>query len=531
MRIKTAWPAGAAALALAAGLGLGAGAPGANAAELRWAFQGDAETMDPYGRFEIFTLGFLGNVYEPLVRYDADLTLEPALATAWEQIDDTTWRFDLRRGVTFHDGSAFTASDVVFSFERAMKEGSALAPTLGPVREVVALDDHTVEFRLERPQPILLNTLAFWYVMDEDWARSVGAEDPVNLREGISNAAALEANGTGPFRLVEREPGARTVLEVHDGWWDEARHNLDRVVFTPVEADSTRVAALLSGQVDMIDPLPLQDVERVAATDGVQVIQRPELRVIFLGMDQWRDRLLGSELDTNPFQDPRVRRAVWHAIDTDAIVQQIFRGAAQPVALMLGPGVTGYSETLDERPPHDPEAARALLAEAGYPDGFSVTLDCPNDRYINDEAVCQAVTSMLGRAGIDVTLNARSKSVYFNDILGQETSFYLLGWTPGNLDAIDVLKPVLHSRGPGTGFFNIGGYGDDRIDALTAAIDVATDTADREEMIAEAFEIHRDAVGHVPLYLQYVSWGVREGVALDQRADGVLPLWTVTVEE
>ena len=258
-------------LALAAGLGLGAGAPGATAAELRWAFQGDAETMDPYGRFEIFTLGFLGNVYEPLVRYDADLTLEPALATAWEQVDDTTLavRPAPRRHLPRRLGLHGLGCGVLVRAGDEGRLGAGPHPRPGargggarrPQRSSSGWNGRSRSCSTRWP---------FWYVMDEDWARSVGAEDPVNLREGISNAAALEANGTGPFQLVEREPGARTVLEVHDGWWDEARHNLDRVVFTPVEADSTRVAALLSGQVDMIDPLPLQDAERVAATAGVR---------------------------------------------------------------------------------------------------------------------------------------------------------------------------------------------------------------------------------------------------------------------
>ncbi|MGP1395680.1 MAG: ABC transporter substrate-binding protein [Inquilinaceae bacterium] len=506
---------------------MGVTAP-AGAETLRWAFQGDAETMDPYGRFEIFTLGFLHNIYEPLVRYDDSLAIEPALATGWETVDDLTWRFFLRRDVTFHDGASFTADDVVFSFERARKPGSAFVPTLEPVAEMVKIDDHTVEIRLARPQPILLNTLAFWFVMDEDWARANGAEDPVNLREGITNHATLAANGTGPFRLIGREPGARTVLEPFADWWDEPAHNLTRVEFQPIAADATRVAALISGEVDLVDPLPLQDVPRIESAAGLTVRQFPELRVIFLGMDQARDELLyGGVSGANPLKDPRVRLAMAQAIDVDAIVDRVLRGAARPAGLMIGPGVTGYDPQSDLRPPFDPDASKLLLAAAGYPDGFPLTLDCPNDRYVNDEAVCQALTGMLARIGIDVTLDSQSKSTYFGKILGQDTSFYLLGWTPGNLDAVDVLKPVLHSRGGGAGFFNIGGYADSRVDALTQQVETETDGAARNAMIQEAFALHRDATGHIPLYLQYVTWGMKDGMDLPSRPDGVVPLWRV----
>ncbi len=503
----------------------------ARAETFRWAFQGEAETMDPYGRFEIFTLGFLHNIYEPLVRYDSDLQIEPALATAWKNVDDTTWRFTLRQGVTFHDGSAFTASDVVFSFGRAKAEGSAFGSTLGPVAEVVAIDDHTVEFRLSQPQPVLLNTLAFWFIMDEGWATANGAENPVNLRAGITNHATLNANGTGPFRLVSREPGVKTVLEPYGGWWDDTAHNLTRVEFSPIAADATRIAALLSGELDLIDPVPLQDIERLSERDGVSVLQRPELRVIFLGMDQFRDELLYSDVKgANPFADVRVRRAVFQAIDVNAIVRQVMRGAAEPAGILFGPGVSGYGAALDHRLRYDVDAAKALLAQAGYGDGFRVTLDCPNDRYINDAAICQAVAGMLGRVGITVDLNAQSKSVYFSQVLGQDTSFYLLGWTPGNLDAIDVLKPVMHSRNGGAGFFNIGGYANDRVDELVKAIEIETDPHARAGMIAEALSLHKEEVGHIPLHRQYVSWALRDGISVDQRADGVLPLWTVRTD-
>lgn len=521
---------------LAVALGVGIGTIGdvgdAQTRQLNWSFQADAETMDPHGRFEIFNLGFLHAIYEPLVRYDRNLEIEPALATDWQVIDDLTWRFTLRQGVTFHDGSAFTAEDVVFSFDRSRKEGSAFIPTFGPIDSVVALDDHTVEFRLNTPQPVLLNSLAFWFIMDSGWAAANDADDPVNLRAGITNGATLAANGTGPFRLVSRSPGVETVLAAHTGWWDTPQHNLTEVTFTPIGSDATRVAALISGEVDLIDPVPLQDVARLRAADGLTALQGPELRVIFLGLDQHRDVLLGGDpADGNPFRDVRVRQAVAHAIDVAAIIDRVMRGAATPAGLLIAPGVSGYAAELDDRLAYDPDRARALLADAGFPDGFAVEMDCPNDRYINDEAICQAVVSMLAQVGIDVDLIAQSRSVYFNKILGGDTSFYLLGWTPGNMDVIDALKPIMHTRGQGFGFFNIGQYSNARVDALTQAIETETDAAVRAAMIEEALTLHRDEVGHIPLHLQYLSWGLRDTVSIPQRRDGVHAIWLATVAE
>lgn len=513
---------------VAAGIVAAAG-PAAAQKTLRWAAQGDAETMDPHGRFEIFTLGMLGAVYEPLVRFDADLKLQPGLATKWEQVEPLRWRFTLRPGVKFQDGADLTADDVVFSVTRTKTEGTGLAHTLAPVARAEKVDDLTVDFVLSRPYPAILTTLAFWYVMDEGWAKANGAEKPVNLRANQINPAHTAANGTGPYRLVSRRADQETVLERNPGWWG-GRADVERVVFTPIASDATRVAGLVAGNLDVIDPLPIADVARIQSSGQFRVVQRPENRVIFLGMDQHRAALLESDVtDRNPFKDVRVRRAVWQAIDTQAIRERTMRGAARAAGVMMGPDVVGYDASLDTPLPHDPAAARALLAEAGYPNGFSVVLDCPNDRYVNDEEICQAVAGMLTRVGIRTNLRAVSKSIYFNRVLRQETSFYLLGWAPGNMDATDILRPLMHTRGPGSGLFNVGAWSDPRVDEITGQVELETDVTKRNALIKEAFQRHKDGVGHVPLLFSYVTWGVRNGVRIEQRADGVLPLATVTM--
>lgn len=513
---------------LAASLALAVASGSAAAQSLRFSFQSDAGTLDPYGLNETFTLGFLGNVYEGLITRGPDLAIQPGLAERWEILEPTRWRFYLRRGVTFHDGSPFTAEDVVFSAERVRKPSSDLKNRLASVKEVIAVDDYTVDFVTEVPNPILNAEWDTWYIMDKSWAEANGASEPVDIKKPGSSFANVNTNGTGPFRIVRREPDVRTVAVRHEGWWGRALSNLKEVVFRPIANDATRMAALLSGELDLVLAVPTQDVERIARTPGLKVLVGPELRTIFLGFDQSRDELLYSSVKgKNPFKDRRVRLAIYQAIDVEAIVKKVMRGQAVASAALVAPGIQGFPSEL-RRYPFDPVAARALLAEAGYPDGFAVTLDCPNDRYVNDEQICQAIVAMLARIGIKVTLNAQPKSLYFAKVLaagGYDTSFYLLGWTPGSLDSWNALYNLVHSRdGKGAGAFNLGGYANPRIDALTRAVLTETDLAKRDAMIREAWTILHEDVGYVPLHQQALAWAVRDGIELVQRADNQF-LW------
>jgi len=495
----------------------------AAAETLRFAYQTDVNTLDPHGLNETFTLGFQGNVYEGLIRRGPDLAIEPALATDWEILEPNRWRFFLREGVTFHDGSPFTADDVVFSAERVRAEGSDLRTRLAGVVEVIAVDDLTVDFVTEQPNPILHAEWDTWYIMSRAWSEANDAAEPTNVADQSGAFAHMNANGTGPFMISSREPDIRTVAVPNPDWWDTPEHNLTEVIFQPIASDSTRIAALLSGEMDMVFPVPIQDVPRVDDTAGVTALTGPELRTIFIGLDQDRDELLYSSVEgTNPFKDRRVRQAMYQAIDMDAIVEQIMRGQATPAASMVAPGIQGFPEDL-ERHPVDPEAAKALLAEAGYDEGFSVTMDCPNDRYVNDEAVCQAIVGMLARIGIEVDLLAQTRSVYFAKVLAQagyDTSMYMLGWTPGSFDSWNALYNLVHTRTEdGAGAFNLGGYSNPEIDALTAKIMTETDLEARSAMIAEAWQLLHEDVGYLPLHQQALAWGVTDGLEVAQRAD------------
>ncbi len=497
-------------------------APVGAAKTFRYATTGDILGLDPHANNEGPTNTMKSNIYGRLVHRKPDLSLEPDLAASWERVDDTTWRFALREGVTFHNGNPFNADDVVYSFKRQTQESSEMSFALASVEDLRKIDDFTVEIVTKGPDPILLLNMPNFYIVDQEFMEENGAFEVVR-GAGKTNFANLNANGTGPFRIVEWLQDNRVVLEPFDGYWgkDHLETNVTQAVFTPIPNNATRVAALLSGEIDLMYPVPLQDIPRLENDANVEVLQGPELRTIFLGFDHWRDELLdmpGS--GKNPFKDVRVRRAFAHAIDTKAIQRVVMRGASTPTGLMIAPGINGFQEDMNVPYAHDPEAAKTLLAEAGYPEGFPVTLDCPNDRYVNDEAICTAAVPMLERIGIKVTLNAQTKSLHFNKIgqaEGNNTSFYMLGWTPGSYDAYNPLQNLMTMDGQGQGTWNCGRYSSPRVEALTDEIAVTVDEAKRNELIREAFKIHQDDVGHIPLHQQALAWG--------HRSDTVAKVW------
>ncbi|MFP5324340.1 MAG: ABC transporter substrate-binding protein [Gammaproteobacteria bacterium] len=504
----------------------------ASAQTVRIGNQGDALSMDPHSLNESLQLSVTGNVYEPLVTRDKDLNLIPALAAGWKQTSPTVWRFELRKGVQFHDGTPFTADDVLFSIARASGDGSDMRTYTNDIKEVRKIDSHTVEIETKAPFPILPAQLSFLYIMSKKWSEENQATRPVDRRKGVENAASFRANGTGPFRLRERQPNVKTSFVRNGNYWGKIEGNVVNVEYTPIGNDATRVAALLSGQVDVIEPVPVQDVARINAGGKAKVMQGPELRWIFLGMDQKRDELLYSNVKgKNPFKDKRVRQAFYQAIDINGIQKNVMRGAATPAALLIGPGVSGYDASIDKRLPYDVEAAKKFLADAGYPNGFEVGMNCPNDRYVNDSNVCQAVASNLARIGVKVNLQAETKGTYFPKILRRDTSFYLLGWSPSTYDAHNVLNAIIRCvDDKGAGQFNLGSYCNPKVDELTLKIASETDQAKRNAMIKEAYTIHSEDIGHLPLHQQALAWGVGNNVQLIQRADNQMPFRYMSVK-
>jgi peptide/nickel transport system substrate-binding protein len=503
---------------------LGAVSLVASAQTIRIANQGDALSLDPHSLNESLQLSVTANVYETLVGRNKDLSLAPLLATSWKQSSPTVWRFELRKGVQFHDGTPFTADDVVFSIARGKGEGSDMKASLSDIKDVRKVDAHTVEIETTGPQPILPDALTTFSIMSKKWCEENKAVQPVDRRKGIENAASFKANGTGPYRVRERQPNVRTIFERNGTYWGKIEGNVQQVVFTPIANPSTRVAALVSGEVDVMEPVPLQDIGRINASPNSRVIVGPELRTIFLGMDQKRDELLYSNVKgKNPFKDKRVRQAFYQAIDIAGIQRTVMRGASRPTALMIGPGINGWTEDQDKRMPYDVEAAKKLMAEAGYPQGFEVTMNCPNDRYVNDGQVCQAVAANLARINVKINLAAETKGTYFPKILRRDTSFYMLGWTPTTYDAHNALASLMACPDDkGAGQFNLGAYCSPQVDGLTKQILSETDKAKRNDLIKQAFKAHFDDIGHLPLHQQSLAWGLSKKVELVQLADNFM---------
>jgi peptide/nickel transport system substrate-binding protein len=495
----------------------------------RWANDGDASSMDPYARAETFLLTFAANIYEPLVQHDRAMKLSPALATSWTQVAATVWRFELRQGVRFHDGQPFTADDVIFSYGRAKGAGSDLAYTLASVKEVRKVDDFTVELETKGPDPILPASLRSVGIMSRSWASAHDAAHVAELNKAEENFATRHANGTGPFILHERSPDQRTVLVRNPDWWAQPEHNLDEVVFLRVANNATRVAALLSGELDMIYAVPPQDTDRISRTPGLRIVQTPEMRTIYLGFDQARAELLESSVKgENPFKDVRVRRAFYQAIDIEAIHGKVMRGFSRPIGTLVAPAVSGFDEDLDHRYPFDPAAAKHLLAEAGYPNGFEIGFDCPNDRYVADEQICQAIAAMLARVGVKANLLAQTRAKFFGKIGPPDfrTSFFMLGWTPTTLDAHNTLLSVAATRRPdrSMGGTNYGGYSSPELDTLIGRIQVELDGAERQRLISSALRVVKEDFAYIPLHAQTIVWAARDTIELVQLANNTFPL-------
>ena len=503
----------------------------AQAEPFNWASTTDPQTMDPHAVSSAPVLSFLNNVYEGLVRRGQDMSIEPSLATSWELLEgEDGWRFNLREGVTFHDGAAFTAEDVLFSYQRASDEASDVRSWFAPVTEVRVVDDFTIDFLTNAPNPLFPSSIANFMILDSDWATSNDAALPARDAE---NHATLNVNGTGPFTVASRDPGVRTVLVPNKSWWEDATHNVTEATFTPIGNAATGLAALLSGEIDFIQPIPLQDVEQVESRDGFKVLEGEETRVIMFGFAHENDTLLYSTdvTDANPFQDPRVRLAAAHAIDLASIDRVLFRGKIEGASQLVPAGISGVSEANADRPDYDPDRARALLVEAGYPDGFSFGLKCTNDRYINDEALCRAAASMFAAVGLDAQLSTGPVRDYWPQLRADDFDMYLLGWSPGTFDMEHPIRFLMHSQDDAKklGSWNFGNYSNARVDELLPLVQQEVDPAARQAMIDEIVAITQEEVAYVPLYTQPLIWAAKDNIDLTQRADNFFMLRWVTV--
>ncbi len=498
----------------------------ARAQTLRWASQGDVQTLDPHAMNEGLTNMVWGQVYEGLVARDKDLTIVPSLATSWTVVNPTTWRFRLRPGVRFHDGSPLTAEDVVFSIRRAQAPTSQVAVYANALGTPVAVDAMTVELRMERFNPVVLEHLALPIaIMSRQWAEKHRVTRPLDFKNREESHASLHMNGTGPYQLVKRQPGVRNAFTRFANWWGQMEGNVQDIVHTPIANDATRLAALVSGEVDMVlDPAP-RDIARLRRTEGLKVVDGPENRIIFIGMDQHRDELLhGSIKDRNPFKDLRVRQALYHAIDIETLRSKLMNGLSVPTGGITPSPLASFRDPqVETRLPFDLNRARQLMAQAGYAEGFDVTLDCPNDRYINDDDICVALAAMWSQIKVRVRVNAMTRSLFFPKIEKFDTSMYLLGWGGAVTDAETTLTPLLRSPADkGVGAYNYGRVRNDKFDALAQRSSVEPDAAKREALIRAALREYVAQAHILPLHRQVIPWAIRSNLEVVHRADNWL---------
>lgn len=519
MKFKPAYLS--AALAAAALLAV----PALHAKTFKWSSASDIPTLDIHSQNNALGNGVHAAVYDALVYYNSK-TFKPEaqLATAWQQVSPTQMRFTLRQGVKFSDGSPLTADDVVYSLTRSMTKTSNYAVYAQGIDKVVKVNDNTVDIMLKAPTPTLLNQLTELRIMSRAWAEKNKSLEPKDIKTQDETFAHRNAMGTGPYMVKEWQPDQRLVMVANPHYWGKNPSNVTEIVYTPIKSQATRLAALLSGETDLVlDPSP-QDLGRLRTNANLKVIDGAENRTIFLGMDQHRDELVGSSVKgKNPLKDVRVRKALYQAIDINAIQRVTMRGLGQATGTLVAPQVNGWTKKADARWPYDVSAAQKLLADAGYAQGFEVDFACSNNRYINDEAVCQAITAMWARVGVKAKLRTLPLVTYFPMIQRYEASIYMLGWGVPTFDALYSLQSLLRSVGAGgDGNYNVGRYSNPQMDALIERVKVETDLKVRNELIEKALVLSHEDVAYLPLYNQVIPWAMKKNIEVVHRADNRL---------
>jgi peptide/nickel transport system substrate-binding protein len=503
----------------------------ASAKTFRWASASDIPTWDIHSQNNALGNGVHAAVYESLFYYNKKFELEPMLGTAWKQVSPTQVRITLRQGVKFHDGAAFNADDAVFSLNRAMAKTSNYGPYIQGIDRIVKVDDFTIDVFTKGPNPVLMRQLTELRMMDKEWSEKNKSVEPKDIKTKEENYAHRNANGTGPFMLKSWDQDVKLVLARNPNWWGKMDSNVTEIVYTPIKAEATRVAALLSGEVDMVlDPSPA-DLPKLRSAPNLKVMDGAENRTIFFGMDQFRDELPGSNVKgKNPLKDVRVRKALYQAIDINTIAKVTLRGLGQPTGALISPQVNGWSKKADTRWPYDPEASKKLLADAGYPQGFEVDFACPNNRYINDEEICQAVTAMWARIGVKAKLRTLPLVTYFPMIQRYEASIYMLGWGVPTFDALYSLQSLVRSTGAGgDGNYNVGRYSNPQMDALVERVKKEVDQKTRNDLIEQALVLSHQDVSHIPLHNQVIPWAMKKDVEMYHRADNRIDMRAVKI--
>ena len=499
---------------------------------LRFASAFDPQTMDPHALALLYQTRVVTQIYEGLVDRDKDFRLAPSLATSWKMVNPTTWRFTLRQNVKFHDGSPLTADDVVFSIGRALEKPSQRAAQMRGITGARKVDANTVDVLTSAPDAMVPEKLWLVAIMSKPWAEKNNVVHPQDFNAKQETFAVRNANGTGPYMLVKYEADVRTTLKANPAWWGRGTAagggNVDEAVYTVIQADATRLAALASGQVDFVIDPPFQDIERLKTDKSLKVTTTTDIGTQYLAFDQHNAELAGSDVKgRNPFKDERVRRAVYQALDIDLIVKRVLRGEGVATGSFVSPLVDGYVPELEKRLPYDPAAAKALLKEAGYEKGFSVTLDCVNVAW--RAAVCQAMTAMLNQVGIRVSFQPSPSPIFFPKLTQATASLVEFGWSPSP-DPWTTLQSIVHTYdGTGGGTFNAGRYSNPKLDAIIDAIRIEPELSKRTQLSSEALRLMNADLPLVPLYHRRLNWVMRPAVDVVQLPDDVLRLRWVTM--
>jgi len=488
--------AGAAVLAVAlAGAGL------SDAKTLKMAYDADPVSLDPHEQLSGGTLQLSHMLFDPLVRWTKALGFEGRIAESWERLDDTTVRFNLRQGVKFHSGNTLTAADVLWTYER-LKTSPDFKGIFVPFVAMNVIDDHTIDIVTDGPFPLVLHNATYIFAMD---SKFYAGRDEI-IKHGDS-FASQNASGTGPFIITDREQGVRVEFTRFADYWDTASPgNVDKIVFTPIAEDPTRVAALLSGDVDFIAPVPPNDMARIASDPNVDLVTMTGTRIITLQMNQ--DRV-------EAFKDTRVRLAITYAINNRGIADKIMKGFGTAAAQMSPEGYLGYNEALTPR--FDVAKAQALMAEAGFGDGFTISMMCPNNRYVNDAKICEAAANMLAKIKIKVNLTTMPKAQYWPKYDERAADIMMIGWHSDTEDSANFYEflAMTPNADTGRGQYNSGAYSNAEVDSLTEASLLETDEAKRAEMLRKIEQILFDEAAYVPLHWQDLSWAARKGVNIE----------------
>lgn len=504
---------------LVAAISFGLAAHAAGAEVLRWASTGDSLTLDPHAQNEGMTHTLSHQIYEPLLLRDARGQIVPALATDWHvsPSNPEIWVFNLRQGVTFHDGAAFDSADVLFSFKRAQSALSAMKEVLGGVAAVRAPSDYVVEIVTDGPNPILPANLTNLFIMDRGWAEANKAVPVQDVEGGEDSFAATHANGTGPYRLASRQAGIRTDLTVNEEYWGQALFPMDvtEIVHTPMRG-ATLALALRDSAVDFVQGVSGRGLTPGDLADALEVLTVSQNRVLFFGLNMGAKDLESDDVEgANPLADLRVRQAMNMSINRDVIQQVVMRGRSRPAGMIASSFVNGWTDELDAVPATDVTSAKALMAEAGYGEGFSIRLDCPNDRYPNDQAICEAVAGMMAQIGITVTLDITPKAEHFPKIQDGTTDFYMLGWGVPTFDSQYVFDFLVHSRDDEHGSWNATGYSNQDLDKLIVSLSSEIDPVIRNATIADIWQVVQAKTMYLPVHQQMTIWGVRDGIGIE----------------